>query len=655
MDHVEIKKIYQLLHITSVLEKVDSDVDITQNFVESLLIQPTNPSHDFLNQEIYLHTSPMVTDKLTTFKRYRSVLKKAIEEYNSIPFTLLTSKSGGNPFWGRNSSTQGLITELIRKPKIDETRSLYRPQTSRSNLINIITNVINAEKELIDSLLSVLIDIQTREINNIKQWVYKSAIPYTTTERLPSINSQSPSRIPSITDRQSSITFRKPSITSRILPSIVQRLPSDKVTTEKTPINLPPIKTGGSVMQTLKTNCENFNTFFISNYTKLKKHVTLTNTIIKTRLQEEHESYGKLSLFGKLTFVETAFFRLLKYAIERILGFKEGRIDQIQEGFIGKFMYFFSLFSSFTGITLPPLLTVLGLTAIEVAIKTAIIVAGCKVLGILLATNVSIMILFYIKKAIDQRKIRAVNAIRSANPLEYESQPKVTGLMRLIRPNMTQLEYNDLKTKIKDFIFGVDDEDDQPEQNSTNESQKEKTFPDINVNDDEDGDTLKALILSTYNMISNTEDPIGEIKHDKMASPIISTSRELEIRDKNSIKIPENFNISILKKLTCSIVLNLNIEENDTAAFVKKINDISKTIQNMQELVKKPSQIGSSANDKRQDTQIYTQIETKIYNKLMTYKFNDLKRFYIYKTGIPINNYKKRDIVKKIIDFTKSN
>ena len=647
MDPSEVKHNYHFLYIATVLDKVKSDVDITQKFVESLLKRPEIPIDDFLNETLYLNDSE-INEKLTKLTNQKLSLEKQIEIFNRFTSNNLiknTDQKGGIPMppmpYLRNNAN--MLNETLQQQSIKYyNRNKYRPQTSRSNLINIINAVIDTEKELLDAVLNSLINLQTTEINNIKSLIYKDSalkrLEYLSpTSRPPSITSSILPPIPS-----------PPRITSSILPPIPsnQRPKPREHVKEYGKLNLPIIKRGGGFLNnrmtdTLKSNCDNFNTFFIINYAKLKRHIIIVNQKVKERYVEEHESYGKLSLFGKLTFVETSFFRLLKYAIERILGLEEGKINEIKDGFIGKIMYFFTLFSSFTGITLPPLLAILGLTAVELAIKMAIIVAGCKVLGILLATNIAIIIIFYIKKAIDKRRTKAINSIRNDNPSEYENQPKVIGLMRLIRPNMTQNEYDNLKSNIKEFIFGVDKDQDKSETEIKIIDLKKKSeityekLPTINIQDDEDYDVLKTLILTTWNMIGNTEDPIGGIKHQKVISPMISyTNEDITEPTKSFIKIPENFNVSTLKKLTCSIILNLDIDDNNTTAFINKINKI---IQIINEL--KQTQKGGS----------------KIYNKLMTYKLNDLKMYYISKTGYILNNkYKKRNIVEKIIAITKS-
>lgn len=651
MDDVDRKKIYELLHIATILETVDSDVNSTEQYVESLIER--KPTPDFMD-DIMFRNDAIIMEKLTNLKKKRTYLQKEIKVFNNSIDGITKGIDGiTKGILGGSPTFLPQIPQTITSQQTQyqsNQRSRYRPQTSRTNLISLINEVTDAEKELIDVLLYSLINRQWEEIDKIKKWVYQKD-QNRLLNRTIAYNARPLS--PTILQKQISTRTLPRQISTRTLPRQNANRPNanrPNTSNQNTKrVHFPNIyKSGGSpfytgILDTLKTNCDNFNKFLLENYTKLKDHVHVANESIKQQLTKESASYGKLSLFGKLTFVETAFFRLLKYSVERIIGTKEGRIDQVKDGFIGKVMYFFSLFSSYTGIALPPLLSIIGLTAIEVAIKTAIIVAGCKVLGILLAINVSIMILFYIKKAIDKRSSKAINAIRGTSPEEFNKQPKVTGLMHLIKPNMTQVEYDNLKSNIKDFIFGVKEEEDQPlllpspEDLKTEKDVYDK-FPNINVTADEDKEVLESLINSTYNMIGNTEEPIGQASDNtitKGAFINVMDKDNLDDIDKKIIKIPKQLNVNILKKLTCSLVLNMDVADNDTTNFINKINKIAKIIGEL-----KGQQKGGGI----------------IHRKLMLYKLKDLHMYYNQKTGLILDpKLKKQDIVRKIIAITKSN
>ncbi len=634
MDDIERKKIYELLHISTVLETVDSEANITESFALGMITE--KPTRDFLDN-ILSKNHAIIREKISNLQRDRLYLQKKIKVFNDSIKSIF-QHTGGSPFETLTQTQTHTSTSTFQRKK------LYRPETVRTNLSTLINHVITSEKELIDVMMYSLINQQWEEINTIKGWVYKE-------EQIARFDKLAPIRpigSRSILDKRPS--FKTTHSFKTNLPEISTRPPSRNLSTissvtsikrtnsTKLPVIIPKSVhfSGGSpfyspMLNTLKSNCESFNIFFIGNYNKLKQYVNKTNTAIKEQYQKEKEAYGKLSLFGKLTFVETAFFRLLKFSVERILGFKEGRIDQVNEGFIGKIMYFYSLFSSFTGIVLPPLLTVLGLTAIEAAIKTAMIVAGCKTLGIILAINVSIMILYYIKKAIDKRASKATRAIRMSTPVDILGQPKVSGLMRLIKPNMTEAEYANMKLQIKNFIFGVPDEE--PELSKELEEHYDK-FPNVAVPEEEDREIMESLISTTYTMTNNTDDTIGEASDAIISKGSFVFDKDtISDTDKEVIKMPKN--VKAFKKLTCTLILNLDVAENDTANLINKINKIVSILTDMEK-----SKKGGG----------------KILNKLMTYKLNDLKMYYKSKTGIVLDGgYKKKDIVEKIIEITKSN
>ncbi len=687
-----VNSIYELLHIITVLETVDEDTNATKTYFEELLNNDTNttprtenrsvgnflpslirpkssqdsaqPSFlqvdgDFIHDLVYRDME--INTRLNIFKQEKEKLTKEIKIFNDTFKGLIETikRNAGVAVGGKPTTTDvktvvktvafgSNVTRIqpkppsTPKPRVDNPRNstspkrplyrsdvtrndnrpfnrqsnrfLYRPVTaerSRLNLKYLIEHVYKAEQNLLDTLLKLLINKQSQEINIIINSInYNPNIPLFSRQ------------LSLIDPRSNSTSSREQSFTR--LPSIYYR--------------------GGTnlLYTNMSQNLKKFNMFFLENYSKLKMHVTKTNNTIKEQAKQEYKAYGRLSLFGKLTFVETSFFRLLKYAVERLLGVKEGRIDQIQDGFIGKIMYFFSLFSSFTGIAIPPLLTVIGLTAVELAIKTAIIAAGCKVLGILLATNIAIMIIFYIKKAIDKKRDRTLEAIDLSSPVNYDKQVGIKRLLRLIKPlSMQEADYINLKKNIKEFIFGSEENDIEPNNSNLNSdvnivapSETVTKFPEININEDIDKESFKTLILTTYTMIGNTEDPIGS------ASDLKSSS--LDDIDKSRFTVPTNFDVNVLKKLTCSIVLNLDIADNDTSKFIEKINELAKTIKELKSINSPQEQKGGQL----------------IFNKLMTYKLNDLKLYYTYKSGSYLDDftkYKKKDIVKKIIQITKSN
>ena len=321
------------------------------------------------------------------------------------------------------------------------------------------------------------------------------------------------------------------------------------------PMVVPPQIAGG-IMDKVRENTSYVHFVLVNNYQRMKEFLT-------TRAASQVQHYEKLSLFGKLTYVEGAFFRLVKFCLRRALGVFIPEAAQSQ--FISKFFYYLSVFSSFTGIALPTTITAIGITTLESVLKMTLLASGCHFMGIILATNIAIMILFYTKKVLQNRGEIMKSIVRKVfNP---------TTISKFIPAEFSIQAFKD---KFKQVFFQTVDLENIQESPLLSESFTEEEsaqtedsvsiLPDVPINNqgldmevDENNDAtaMQSLFTSTFDIVNNTNDVIGS------PSPSLLENIDPNI-DLSKFKIPKGISADILKKIACTLVNNIKLEGDTT-------------------------------------------------------------------------------------------
>lgn len=344
----------------------------------------------------------------------------------------------------------------------------------------------------------------------------------------------------------------------------------------------------GFISNKLKTNAEVLRRFMETKYGEAKEYLSKV-------VQSQVKRYEGMSIIGRMTYVEGAFLRLLQFCIKRTIG----RIIPVT--YLSKTLHFISIFTSFTGVTMPPVLAAMGMTSLEALVKLALISGGAHTMGILLGTNICIFLLYFVKKTIDTKGQNIKNMIKVI-------------LDKIATKAIDQVEQtvNDA-LQIPEIDLG-----------STNGIKAEAGI----IDNDDDPSAIQSLFSTTFGL-----DITNNIALDEDAIKDPSDSIDKDIR----LKIPKSVDAKILKKVACSLIESIEVTDATKVAFQEKLQKIGMWIDTLN-----PAKGGSSCDD-------------KILRHLMRNSQDFLSEYYYYKTGqLPNGKWTKEEVTRKIITFSKS-
>lgn len=410
------------------------------------------------------------------------------------------------------------------------------------NLLNMVTSVTASEVKVMDSVVQKAVDKSTPIIDEVFRTVTVSA-PETPRPSTPPLV-----KIPRpISARPSRVYQQRPVSARPSIPQIrpvaksapIASKPKTRTQTTTTSVNsgywigrrpdgsyvthgTPPVCERNPITKKVTCHVMDYGGggFFadmtrIATNTikdKVKANADKLKQILVAKGAEEVQRYGQLSLLGKLTYVETSFFKLLSYCIRRVVGVIVP--DRYQQFLTPKFLCFLSAFASLAGITLPAFLTG-GVASMEAMLKLSLMAAGCHFMGIILAINITILIFFYIRKMVMQRGDIVKKVLKNIfNPL---------AIGKMVYNGVTADGFKDaFKDGLRDFLLGekdpalnqvaslLNDGEDNQELDVNDELSDKmnnlaSTMESTQDKIEEETDAAKTVVESTLGIVSNPD------------------------------------------------------------------------------------------------------------------------------------------------------
>ena len=351
---------------------------------------------------------------------------------------------------------------------------------------------------------------------------------------------------------------------------------------------------GGPVTKRLKDHAVAVHNFMTTSYDKLKRFAA-------TQIATQVKRYEELPFLGKLTYVEGVVFRLMRFCLERTIG----KVIPLafKTSFLFKVMHLISIFTSFVGVSCPPLMAMLGMTSIEAIVKLALLSGGLHTMGVVLGTNVCILLLYFMKKTITTRGQNIKNFISRLLASAGDAVDRVI---------------NEVEKQFDETI-------------------KPSSIPDVDINTsstlgslvDEDNETIQAVFNTTFDIVNATSEFKGKINK--------NDSAPVDPIELANIKLPRELTPKLLKKINCALIERLVLKDDrELEDFRQKINMLTQYIE------RRPKQGGRTS-------------DSRLANHLLRNSKAFLSEYYYYQTGsLPIRTWTKSILAEKIIAYAKS-